>query len=63
MKGIWLGESDPFMLLHGKEYEIIGIDEGLDCYGVIDETEDSFCYPMELFEITEKFPIPPTRES
>ena len=61
MKGIWKGESDEFGLINGKEYEIIGIDEDLDAYGVVDETGDSYCYPMELFEITREYPKPPVR--
>ena len=62
MKGIWRGNDDPFSLRTGKEYEIIGIDEGFDAYGVVDETGEAYCYPMELFEITEQFPKPPVRK-
>lgn len=63
MKGKWLGDSDPTELIKGKEYEIVGIDEGLDSYGVIDETGEAYCYPMEFFEITEPDPDIPVRKS
>lgn len=59
MKGIWIGNDDELALRKGKEYEILGIDEDFDAYVVMDETEDTYLYPMEGFEITEEFPLPP----
>ena len=57
MKGIWRGEDDDLGLRYGKEYELLGIDEDLECYGVVDETGDSYCYPMDCFEITDRSPF------
>lgn len=59
MKVKFLGESNPCVLLNGKVYECLGIEE--DCYRVIDEEgidEDEelhgYLYPTEMFEVVEE---------
>lgn len=61
MKVRFIGESDPVMLLHGKIYDVISIEEGW--YRIIDEEgvdEDmdvqGYLYPpdADLFEIVEE---------
>lgn len=64
MKVKFLGESDPVMLLNGKIYEVLSIEEGW--YRIIDEEGESgenpydttlpkgYLYPPELFEIVEE---------
>jgi len=45
------GESDPLMLLNGKEYEARVLK--LSWYGIVDETGEEYAYPPELFELVE----------
>lgn len=54
MKVRYLGESDPFQLLHGKIYEVTYIDEDTGWYSVVDETDDDYMYAPEDFEIVEE---------
>jgi hypothetical protein len=53
MIGKFVGESNPLYCINGKEYLIVGEDEFLNAYGVIDETGDSYEYDKDLFEITQ----------
>lgn len=61
MKVKFLGETDPISLIHGKVYDVIGIEKDwyriIDEYG-IDEDEElqGYLYPPELFEIVEGDP-------
>ena len=61
MKGIWRGEDNEMGLRTGKEYEIIGYVPAFDAYGVVDESGDSYLYPVEDFDITEEEPKPPVK--
>ena len=47
----YIGEDNPLMLRHGKEYEAIVGDHGW--YSIIDETHEEYAYPPRLFEIIE----------
>lgn len=58
MKVRFLGDSDPLALLHGKEYEVLSIENGW--YRIVDETgvdEDEetpgYLYPPEAFQVTQ----------
>ena len=51
MRAIWKGDSDPFELINGKEYEILGSAWDDTMFDVVDETGDNFLYPAEDFEI------------
>ena len=59
MKVRFIGKCNPLMLLHGKTYEVIGVEEGwyriIDEEGV-DEDDDlpGYLYAPELFEIVEE---------
>lgn len=54
----YLGETGITTLIHGKIYEVIGIEK--DWYRIIDEDEDDdsdipgYLYPPELFEIVDE---------
>lgn len=43
----FIGASDPFYLLHGKEYYVIAIERGWD--RIVDETGEDYLYPQEFF--------------
>lgn len=51
MKIKYLGETSFLELTHDKVYEVLSI-EG-NWYRVVDESEDDYLYPPELFEIVE----------
>ena len=42
MKGVYIGESDELGLINGKTYEIVGEEESLDMYSVIDEKGEDY---------------------
>lgn len=45
----YMGESDPVYFIHGKIYDVIGIESG--SYRVIDEEGEDYLYPPEIFEV------------
>ena len=54
MKVRYLGESDPFMLLNGKVYDVMEVEDHGKAgiwYRIVDETEEDYIYPAEGFEI------------
>ena len=54
MKVRYLGESDPFMLLHGKVYDVMEVENHGKAgiwYRIVDETEEDYIYPAEGFEV------------
>lgn len=51
MKVKFLGKTSPFMLTHGKVYEVLSKEYGL--YRIVDNTDDDYLYPHDLFEIVE----------
>ncbi len=52
MKARYIGESDPLILLNGKEYSVISVEKGW--YRIIDETGEDYLYPPGAFEIYEE---------
>ena len=53
LKVRFLGESNPLSLLNGKINDARLLQKGW--YGIVDETNEEYAYPPELFEIlTEK---------
>lgn len=63
MKVRFLGESDPLMLLHGKIYDVLAVENGW--YRIADEEGENgenpyedgprgYLYPPELFEVVEE---------
>ncbi|MCQ2604638.1 MAG: hypothetical protein MJ215_06350 [Spirochaetia bacterium] len=54
----FIGENDPLGLLNGKAYEVIEISEGW--YRIVDETDEDYLFPPELFEIVDENPAPQT---
>lgn len=52
MKVKYIGETDPVYMIHDKVYDVIAIEKGW--YRIVDEEEEDYLYPPELFEIVEK---------
>lgn len=48
MKVKYIGKSDPVYMIHGKIYQVISIEKGW--YRIVDEEEEDYLYPPELFE-------------
>lgn len=48
----YIGDNDPLSLLNGKTYEARVLKKGW--FGVVDETNEEYAYPPELFEIIEE---------
>lgn len=51
MKAKWIGKTTPLMLTHGKVYEVLSKEYCF--YRVVDDTDDDYLYPYDLFEIVE----------
>ena len=51
MKVKYKGDSDV-SLTNGKEYEVIGIENGW--YRIVDDTDEDYLFEPESFEIIEK---------
>lgn len=51
MKVKFLGESSPLMLINGKSYDVISIEDGW--YRIVDETDEDYLYPPEAFDVVE----------
>lgn len=47
----YIGEDNPLSLRHGKIYEARVLQKGW--FGVVDETNEEYAYPPELFIIVE----------
>ena len=45
----YVGEDDPLSLRNGKVYEARILKKGW--YGIMDETNEEYAYPPELFEV------------
>jgi hypothetical protein len=52
MKVRWIGETDIPIITNGKIYEVISVE--IDWYRILDDTNDDYLYPPELFEIVEE---------
>ncbi|MDU1663575.1 MAG: hypothetical protein E6852_04715 [Peptoniphilus harei] len=48
MKVKYIGKSDPVYMIHGKIYQVISIEKGW--YRIVDEEEEDYLYPPQLFE-------------
>lgn len=59
MKVKYIDKTDPYALLNKKVYEVLSISKCSGRYRIIDETDEDYLYPKEMFEIVEKYPIPP----
>ena len=45
----YIGENNPLSLRYGKIYEARVLQKGW--FGVVDETNEEYAYPPELFEV------------
>ena len=45
----YIGEDNPLSLRYGKIYEARVLQK--DWFGVVDETNEEYAYPPELFEV------------
>lgn len=52
MKVRYVGETKSFMLTHGKVYSVIGVEK--TWYRIVDDTQEDYLYPPELFEIVDE---------
>ena len=48
----FIGKSDPLMLINNKIYDARVLKHGW--FGIVDETNEEYAYPPELFEIVEE---------
>lgn len=48
----YLGASDPLCFIHGKNYVVLGVEDGF--YRIIDETGEDYLYSSELFDTVER---------
>ena len=48
----YIGEDNPISLRNGKTYEARILKK--NWYGMVDETNEEYAYPPELFEIIEE---------
>ena len=48
----YVGEDDPLSLRNGKVYEARILKKGW--YGIMDETNEEYAYPPELFEVIDR---------
>ncbi len=48
----FLGESNPLMLLHNKIYDARALKLGW--FGIVDETNEEYAYPLGRFELIEE---------
>ncbi len=51
MKVKYIGETISFSLTKDKVYEVLSVEK--DWYRIMDDTEDDYLYPPDLFEIIE----------
>lgn len=52
MKVRYTGNTVSLMLTHGKVYDVISIEK--DWYRILDDTNDDYLYPPNIFEIVEE---------
>lgn len=48
----YIGETEPLVLTHDKEYSIISVED--DWYRIKDDTGEDYLYPPDAFEIVKK---------
>lgn len=51
MKVRFLGKTSFLMLTHDKVYDVLSVEK--DWYRIIDDSDDDYLYPPELFEVVE----------
>lgn len=52
MKVRYIGKSDEFYCINGKEYEMKGETHGM--WRIVDESGDDYLYSPEMFEVVEE---------
>ena len=55
MKVKYIGDSDPVYVINGKIYDVISIENGW--YRIVDEENEDYLYPPELFKIIDYFDL------
>ena len=55
MKVKYIGDPDPVYVINGKIYDVISIENGW--YRIVDEENEDYLYPPELFEIIDYFDL------
>lgn len=54
MKVKYIGETEYLVLTHNKVYTVISVEKGW--YRIIDDSNEDYLYPPEVFEIVEGSP-------
>ncbi len=54
MKVKYIGETEYLVLTHNKVYAVISVEKGW--YRIIDDSNEDYLYPPEVFEIVEGSP-------
>ena len=61
MKVKWKGKTDFFVLTHDKTYDVISVEKGW--YRIVDDSDEHYLYPSDLFEVIEPQCISNTSEN
>jgi len=62
MKVQYIQETKKGYFTKGKMYEVLSITEN-GWYRIVDDTDESYLYPPDIFTVVEKEPVPPTEEA
>lgn len=54
MKVKYIGETEYLVLTHNKVYTVISVEK--EWYRIIDDSNEDYLYPPEVFEIVEGSP-------
>ena len=60
MKVRYIKETKGGYFTHNQIYEVLSMEKGW--YRIIDDSEEDYLYPPEIFEVVEREPIPPIIE-
>lgn len=56
----YTGQTNPITLTNGERYPVASIECGW--YRIVDNTDEDYLYPSDLFEVVEAEPAPPVVE-
>lgn len=54
------GQTNPITLTNGERYPVVSIERGW--YRIVDNTDEDYLYPADLFKVIEAEPKPPAVE-
>lgn len=53
----YTGQTDPLTLTNGERYPVVSVECGW--YRIVDNTDEDYLYPADLFKVIETNPAPP----